>query len=31
MSEDDDKFKFELEKDRINDFDIDKIIKQEDL
>ena len=31
MSEYDDKFKFELEKDRINDFDIDKIIKQEDL
>ena len=31
MSEDDDKFKFELEKDRINDFDIDKFIKQNNL
>jgi hypothetical protein len=31
MSEDDDKFKFELEKDRINDFDIDKFIKQNNI
>jgi hypothetical protein len=31
MSEDDNKFKFELEKDRINDFDIDKFIKQNNL
>jgi hypothetical protein len=31
MSEDDDKFKFELEKDRINDFDIDKFITQKNL
>ena len=29
MSEDDDKFKFELEKDRINDFD--KFIKQNNI
>ena len=29
MSEDDDRF--ELEKDRINDFDIDKFIKQNNL
>ena len=28
---DDDKFKFELEKDRINDFDIDKFIKQNNI
>ena len=28
---DDNKFKFELEKDRINDFDIDKFIKQNNL
>ena len=31
MSEDDNKFKFELEKDRINDFDIDKFIKQNNI